>query len=47
MDIREAAIKLHKDHNGKLAVASKVPLATRRDLRLIHRGWPNHAKTSK
>lgn len=36
MDIREAAIKLHKDHNGKLAVASKVPLATRQDLSLAY-----------
>lgn len=36
MDIREAALKLHKDNQGKLAVASKVPLATREDLSLAY-----------
>lgn len=36
MDIREAALKLHRDNQGKLAVASKVPLATREDLSLAY-----------
>lgn len=36
MSIREEAIKLHKDHQGKLAVASKVPLASRHDLSLAY-----------
>jgi len=36
VDIREAALKLHRDNQGKLAVASKVPLATREDLSLAY-----------
>lgn len=36
MDIREAALKLHRDNQGKLEVASKVPLATREDLSLAY-----------
>lgn len=36
MSIREEAIKLHKDHQGKLAVASKVPLSSRHDLSLAY-----------
>lgn len=36
MDIREAALKLHRDNQGKLAVASKVPLSSRHDLSLAY-----------
>jgi malate dehydrogenase (oxaloacetate-decarboxylating) len=36
MGIREDALKLHKDNQGKLAVASKVPLTTREDLSLAY-----------
>lgn len=36
MTIRDEAIKLHKDNNGKLAVASKVPLRTRHDLSIVY-----------
>ena len=36
MSIREEAIKLHKDHQGKLAVASKVPLTNRHDLSIVY-----------
>ncbi|MBP2644411.1 MAG: NAD-dependent malic enzyme [Firmicutes bacterium] len=36
MSIREDAIELHKKYQGKLAVASKVPLASRRDLSLAY-----------
>ena len=36
MGIREEAIELHKKHQGKLAVASKVPLASRHDLSLAY-----------
>lgn len=36
MDIREAALKLHRDNQGKLEVASKVPLATREDLSIAY-----------
>ena len=36
MTIRDEAIKLHKDNNGKLAVASKVPLRTRYDLSIVY-----------
>ncbi|BBB89943.1 MAG TPA: NADP-dependent malic enzyme [Methylomusa anaerophila] len=36
MDIREKALKLHKDHQGKLAVSSKVPLRTREDLSVAY-----------
>ncbi|SMC95853.1 NAD(P)-dependent malic enzyme [Sporomusa malonica] len=36
MSIREEAIQLHKKHQGKLAVASKVPLANRHDLSLAY-----------
>ena len=35
-NIREAAMKLHRDNQGKLAVASKVPLKDRRDLSLAY-----------
>jgi len=36
VDIREAALKLHRDNQGKLEVASKVPLATREDLSIAY-----------
>ena len=36
MNIREAAIELHKKHQGKLAVVSKIPLTTREDLSLAY-----------
>lgn len=36
MNIRNAAIELHKNYQGKLAVVSKVPLATREDLSLAY-----------
>ena len=36
MDVREAALKLHRDNQGKLAVAPKVPLSTRHDLSLAY-----------
>ncbi|TWH45851.1 NADP-dependent malic enzyme [Sporomusa sp. KB1] len=36
MSIREDAIELHKKYQGKLAVTSKVPLASRRDLSLAY-----------
>ncbi|WP_094606420.1 NAD-dependent malic enzyme [Sporomusa silvacetica DSM 10669] len=36
MSIREDAIELHKKHQGKLAVTSKVPLASKRDLSLAY-----------
>ena len=36
MSIRDEAIKLHKDHGGKLAVASKVPVKTKYDLSLAY-----------
>lgn len=36
MGIREDALKLHRDNQGKLAVASKVPLASREDLSLAY-----------
>jgi malate dehydrogenase (oxaloacetate-decarboxylating) len=36
MDIREESIKLHKDHQGKLEVASKVPLANGHDLSVAY-----------
>ena len=36
MDIREAALKLHKDNQGKLAVISKVPLVNRYDLSIAY-----------
>ena len=32
MTLREEALKLHMDNNGKIAVVSKVPIATRHDL---------------
>lgn len=36
MTLREEALKLHLDNNGKLAVVSKVPIATRHDLALAY-----------
>ncbi|VBB09819.1 Hypothetical protein LUCI_5117 [Lucifera butyrica] len=36
MDLREEALKFHKEHQGKLKVASKVPLNTRHDLSLAY-----------
>ncbi|BBB90772.1 NAD(P)-dependent malic enzyme [Methylomusa anaerophila] len=36
MDIREQALKMHKDYQGKLAVVSKVPLANGHDLSLAY-----------
>lgn len=36
MDIREEALKLHRDHKGKLAVVSKVPVRDRADLTLAY-----------
>ena len=36
MGIREDALKLHRDNNGKLGVASKVPLKSREDLSLAY-----------
>lgn len=36
MTIRDEAIRLHKDNQGKLAVVSKVPLAGRHDLSLAY-----------
>ncbi len=36
MGIREEAIELHKQYQGKLGVVSKVPLASRRDLSLAY-----------
>ncbi|NPV26046.1 MAG: NAD-dependent malic enzyme [Firmicutes bacterium] len=36
MDIRETALKLHKDNQGKIAVISKVPLKNQRDLSLAY-----------
>jgi malate dehydrogenase (oxaloacetate-decarboxylating) len=36
MSVREEALKLHKEHQGKLAVASKVPLANKKDLSLAY-----------
>lgn len=36
MDIGEAALKLHRDNQGKLAVTSKVPLSSKHDLSLAY-----------
>lgn len=36
MDIREEALKLHRDNKGKLAVVSKVPVRDRADLTLAY-----------
>lgn len=36
MNIREQAIKLHKDNQGKLSINIKVPLKTRHDLSLAY-----------
>ncbi len=36
MNVREAALKLHRENQGKLAVASKVPLSSRHDLSLAY-----------
>lgn len=36
MDIRQEAIKMHKDNQGKLGVALKVPLKTRHDLSIAY-----------
>jgi len=36
MDIMEESLKLHKDYQGKLEVASKVPLINRHDLSLAY-----------
>ena len=36
MTLREEALKLHMDNNGKIAVVSKVPIATRYDLAIAY-----------
>lgn len=36
MDIGKAALQLHRDNHGKLAVTSKVPLTSRHDLSLAY-----------
>lgn len=36
MTLREEALKLHMDNNGKIAVVSKVPIATRHDLAIAY-----------
>lgn len=36
MSLRDEAIKLHKEHGGKLAVASKVPVENKYDLSLAY-----------
>lgn len=36
MTLRDEAIKLHLDNNGKIKVVSKVPIATRHDLSLAY-----------
>ena len=36
MTLREEALKLHLDNNGKIAVSCKVPIATRHDLALAY-----------
>ena len=36
MTLREEALNLHMDNNGKIAVVSKVPIATRHDLAIAY-----------
>nr|WP_302291462.1 NADP-dependent malic enzyme [Phascolarctobacterium succinatutens] len=36
MTLREEALKLHMDNNGKIAVVSKVPIVTRHDLAIAY-----------
>ena len=36
MTLREEALKLHMDNNGKIAVVSKVPIATRHDVAIAY-----------
>lgn len=36
MTLREEALKLHMDNNGKITVVSKVPIATRHDLAIAY-----------
>lgn len=36
MTLREEALKLHMDNNGKIAIVSKVPIATRHDLAIAY-----------
>lgn len=36
MDVKEAALALHREHRGKISVESKVPLRTRADLSLAY-----------
>ena len=36
MTLREEALKLHMDNNGKIAVVSKVPITTRHDLAIAY-----------
>ena len=36
MTLREEAIKMHLENNGKIAVATKVPIATRHDLAVAY-----------
>lgn len=36
MTLREEALKLHMDNNGKIVVVSKVPIATRHDLAIAY-----------
>ena len=35
-DVKEAALRLHKEHQGKIEVVSKVPLEKSRDLTLAY-----------
>lgn len=45
MSFVEDALKFHAEHNGMLAVASKVPLNNREDLALAYTpALPNPAK---
>ncbi len=36
MDIQQESLKLHEQHKGKIAIALKVPLATKQDLSLAY-----------
>ena len=36
MDLKEKALKLHKDNKGKLAVISKVKVETKEDLSIVY-----------
>jgi len=45
MNLKEEALKLHKEHKGKLAVKSKVDVKTKEDLSLVY--TPGVAEVSK